>query len=452
MNILDRLLPSRALLRKIHLYLALGAGFLVALMGLTGSLSVYREEIDRLLNPDLIIDAPQDSRYQSLDRIMTAVRRAHPDRDGVWTLEMPASPGGTITAWFDKPRESYFELYAPLMVSVNPYTAEVVASRFWGQTVVTWLLDWHTQFHSGRMGWNAVGLCGFLLILSAATGLVLWWPGIKALPSALRCRHGQGWMRFVFDLHRLLGFLSAPILLVLAATGFLLSYPSVLSALTDSKGMHHGDTGPALYSTAVPHDHPTGLEAATFIARGPFARAELRRVTTPAGETGIYRINLRQSDEINRRHPYTTVWVDRWSGHIREVRDPASFTRAQTIATAVWPVHTGEALGAYGRFLWFLSGLGLFFLYVTGLTRWLFRKGTIQDRPVDWSGVRRLTHEAGQKARTFRLFVWRGIILLAGKIRQSTPKVVSAAFELSIRIRQVLARLIHRQKRIGKID
>ena len=116
MNILDRLLPSRALLRKIHLYLALGAGFLVALMGLTGSLSVYREEIDQLLNPDLIVEAPQDGRFQSLDRIMAAVHRAHPDRDGVWTLEMPSSPNSTITAWFDKPRETYFELYAPLIL------------------------------------------------------------------------------------------------------------------------------------------------------------------------------------------------------------------------------------------------------------------------------------------------------------------------------------------------
>jgi len=121
--------------------------------------------------------------------------------------------------------------------------------------------------------------------------------------------------------------------------------------------MEHGETGRNITSTAVPNNHPTGLSAASFVAQGPFPRAELRRVTTPAGDTGIYRINLRQSSEINQRHPFTTVWVDRWSGQIKEVRNPAKFSKGEVFATWMWPLHTGEALGTKGRFVWFLAGL-----------------------------------------------------------------------------------------------
>jgi len=154
-----------------------------------------------------------------------------------------------------------------------------------------------------------------LLMVSVGSGLYLWWPGISGIlqgftalvsdrlaaytpsvaiaepapgrfsaytPSlAIKIRHDAGMMQLVFDLHRIIGLLSAPVLLLLAFTGFHLSYPSVLETLVGSSGMAHGETGPNIISTAIPNDHPTSLNAAEFIARGPFRRAELRRVTTP---------------------------------------------------------------------------------------------------------------------------------------------------------------------------
>jgi uncharacterized iron-regulated membrane protein len=379
------LIPARATWLKIHLYLALSAGLFLALMGLTGSISVYRETLDQWLNPELVIEKPQ-GKYQSLDRIMASVRKVHPDRYGSWTLEMPESPHGMITAWYEKPSETFFELHAPLMVSVNPYTAEVIFSRFWGQTATTWLLDLHTQLRLDRPGWNAVGILGLLLTVSVSTGLYLWWPGMTGLWNALKICHDAGMMRFLFDLHRLTGLLSAAPLLLLGATGFLLSYPAITESLTGSSGMQHGETGRTIASTAIPNNHPTGLAAASFVAQGPFPKAKLRRVTTPVGETGIYRINLRQGFEINQKHPYTTLWVDRWSGQIKEVRNPVQFSNSETAATWIWPLHTGEALGATGRLVWFLAGQSLFFLYVSGLLRWLYRCGKISDRNVNFVG------------------------------------------------------------------
>ncbi len=204
---------QRATWLKAHLYLALSVGFLFALMGLTGSLSMYREELDELLNPQLVIEQPQGS-YQSLDKIMAAVKTAHPKRYGAWTLEMPRSAHSMATVWYDKPTETFFELYAPLMVSVNPYTSEVVANRFWGQTATTGMLDLHTHLKLDRFGWNTVGLLGVLLLISCVTGLYLWWPGLKALSKTFKLRHQSGMMWLAFDLHRLIGLFSAPPLMV----------------------------------------------------------------------------------------------------------------------------------------------------------------------------------------------------------------------------------------------
>jgi len=416
-NNLMKIALQRATWLKIHLYLALIVGFFFALIGLTGSVSVYREAIDEFLNPQLVIENPQGKRL-SLDKIMLAVQAAHPDQHGAWTLEMPSTPHSMMTAWYDKPSETFFELYAPLMVSVNPYTAEVVSSRYWGQTFTTWVLDLHTQLRLDRFGWILIGVFGVLLLVSVSTGVYLWWSDARQFWQALTVRHNAGLMRLLFDLHRLMGLFIAPMLLVLAFTGVQLSYPQILETLFGASGMEHGETGRVIISTAQPNNHPTGLESAEFIARSAFPRAELRRVTTPAGDTGIYRINLRQPSEINHRHPFTTVWVDRWSGQIKEVRNPAKFATGEKILEWLWPLHTGEALGATGRFVWFFTGLALCFLYVSGVVHWLYRHGKIQDRTVNFAALRPLAYRAQQQAYQFGLVLWR---LLNGWVITATP-------------------------------
>ena len=382
-------LKQRILWLNIHLYLALSIGFFFALMGLTGSLSVYRTAIDEFLNPRVVLEQPQGQK-QPLNKIIQAIENAYPDLTNSCTLEMPLSEHGMITAWYDKPTETFFELYAPLMVSVNPYTAEVVESRYWGKTFTTWVLDLHTQLKLNKFGWNLIGFFGVLLCISITTGLYLWWTDARQLLKKFVVRHDLGLMRLLMDTHRLLGLLVSPCLLLLAVTGINLSFPDLLSDLIGAEGMEHGATGKIIVSTAVPNNHPTSLDAAEFMARSVFPKAELRRISTPVGATGVYRINFRQKDEINQRHPYSTVWVDRWSGQIKEVRNPAQFSAGESLLSAIYPIHSGEALGSFGRFIWFLSGLALFFLYVSGVLYWLYQRGKVKDRDVNLAALRPL--------------------------------------------------------------
>ena len=288
-------------------------------------------------------------------------------------------------------------------------------------------------------------MLGLLLLVSCSTGLYLWWPGLREISLAFKVRHKAGMMLLAFDLHRFLGLFSAVALIVLAFTGFLLSYPSVLETFTGSSGMEHGQTGRTITSTAIPNNHPTGLSAASFVAQGPFPKAELRRVTTPAGDTGIYRINLRQSSEINQRHPFTTVWVDRWSGQIKEVRNPAKFSTGEVFATWIWPLHTGEALGATGRFVWFLSGLSLFVLYVSGLLRWLCRSGKVRDREVNFAALIPLLYRMRKLLYRLIFEAYLLIRLLAQKTRQCTP-TIRKGYDMLCSMKKVLQNHISMRK------
>lgn len=380
-------LKNRALWIKIHIYSALVLGLIFAMTGLTGSLSVYRDEIDELLNPDLVIPA-QNTPLVSPDKMLAAVRKAHPHRNGVWTLEMPRSAHGAVTFWFDKPQEAVDKLYAPLMVAVNPYTGEVISSRFWGQTFTTWMLDLHTQLQMEAFGRKAMAVIAVFLFMSVLSGLYLWWPGWGLLTSAFTVRSDSGLLRWLFDQHRLLGLISAGLLLLLAFTGFHLAYPPLLETLTASAGMGHDDAGPNVHSSGVPNNRPVGLTEAVLVARGLFPSSEVRRISTPLGELGTYRINLRQHHEINQHHPMTNVWIDRWSGQIRDVRNPVKFSAGQSFTAWLWPLHTGEAVGSTGKFIWFLTGLTPLLLYISGLWHWLYRKGIAKDRQLDFPRLR----------------------------------------------------------------
>jgi uncharacterized iron-regulated membrane protein len=373
---------------RIHLVLALALGLFFALIGLAGSLSVYGESLDEWLNSDLAIVESQGE-FQSLDRIVASVRARHPDRQGGWILEMPRSNGSPLTAWYENPCETAGSLYAPLMVAVNPYTAEVLSSRFWGRTAITWVLDLHTQLHWGRWGWNLVGCLGIGLLISVLSGLYLWWPGLAGLRDAFVIRHDRGAFRLALDLHRSLGLASSIMLLVLAFTGANLAFPRVSETLLGASGMSHDDEGPTVRSSAMPNNRPVSLDEAVLLARGPFPHAEVRRVATPNGPTGTYRVSLRQRFEASRRHPVTTVWVDQYSGQIREVRNPARFSSGETALTWLWPLHTGEALGPWGRLLWFFAGLSPAVLYVTGLLRRLIGRGSLRDFAVDLPRLKR---------------------------------------------------------------
>jgi len=219
------------------------------------------------------------------------------------------------------------------------------------------------------------------------------------LRPSFTLHHKEGLRRFAHDFHGLLGLVSALILLLLAFTGFHLAFPKIIETLAGASGMGHGEDGPAIRSTAAHNNRPVSLAEAVVIARGLFPHAEIRRVATPAGEDGTYRVNLRRPGEVNIRHPVTLVWIDRWSGQIRDVRNPNKFTPGQTLVSSLWPLHTGEYFGPLGRLSWFFAGLTPLLFYITGLVQWLIKRGVMEDRKLDWSGLHSLWINADEAMR-----------------------------------------------------
>jgi len=360
----------RASLRKtwlaIHLYLGLTLGLLFALTGLTGSALVFYLEIDEWLNPELSARDSSGAR-KSYQEIFQAITRAEPQRASSWRLEIPENPQAVLTARYYKPAESVGKGFAPLLVAVDPYTADVVSARLWGSFAMTWIYDLHYTLLFDHAGKITLAIAGAFLTLALLSGMVLWWPQPGKLKSALNLKRKAGKERLNYDLHKLNGVYGLPVLLLLALTGIGLELPEYVTPLLHVTPTMTANIQSQRPAGATPNR--ISLDRAVAIARQRFPDASLRWLETPDGENGAFRINFYQRGEPSLRFPKTNVWVDQYSGAVLHVHDARDEPLNEAIIHWLHPLHSGEAFGPSGRLLVFCAGLACPVLFSTGVIR-----------------------------------------------------------------------------------
>lgn len=353
---------------KVHLYLGLSVGLVFVLVGLTGSLLVFYVELDEIINPALQVSAAPNTAPQSYEKIVAALQAKHPERTEAWRLEMPRNAQAPIIARYYKAAETAHLHFAPLMVSVDPYTAEITSSRFWGEYLMTWLYDLHYTLLLDLTGKTIMGIGGGVLVIGLLTGLYLWWPAPGKWRTALTLKKAASQPRFIFDLHKLNGVYSFIILLLLILSGVLLELPDFfnpaierISPLYQSQNTHSAlQEGKARIS----------VDEAATIALHAFPHTTLRWLETPKDRQGSFRVMVYQQGEPSQRFPKTTLWIDQYSGAILSVRNPAQHSAGDHFLSWLHPLHSGEIAGMPGRWLVFFSGFVPLVLYVTGFMRW----------------------------------------------------------------------------------
>lgn len=370
----------------VHQYLGLIFGLFLSILGLSGSLLMIGEASEQLMHPSLIIDQ-QDTPPLELDQLLGLVRSKYPDPSGRWTIEMPQAADQPLLLTHADPTESESDGAALQQIWVNPYSGVILRTATFGQTLRSWTFILHTRLQLGLLGEGLVGALGLLLPLSIVSGLYLWWPGFAGLKRAFKIRRGLGLRVFMNDLHRLIGAILAAPLMSLALTGLGLTFPNALERLLQTNGMSHDAEGPRIQSSGNQSaGRHVSVDEAILLARGPFPKAEVREIQTPGMPTDTYRVTFRQASEPSRRHPMTSVWVDQYSGQIREVRNAARLNARERLVGAFWPFHTGEMLSSIMKLIWFLSGLSLPLLFWSGLTRWRIERGLLHDQPIERTG------------------------------------------------------------------
>jgi len=90
----------------------------------------------------------------------------------------------------------------------------------------------------------------------------------------------------------------------------------------------------------------------------------------------------------------------------------------------------------------------MFWLYVSGMARWLYKKGLLKDRPVDFS---KLKYTVNQLASTGLVLLKKGIIVVNQAANQLKPHLIVSYNKFrQWLLQQVILWRNRRQHRIGK--
>ena len=190
---------------QLHLYGAALAGVFVVILGVTGSIMAFEEELDHATHARLFRVSPQGAPL-SLAELTSRVTAAFPGKPVV-TYGIGVSPG-----------LSWSVNVGGTIVFVNEYTGEILGTR----TGPTWLGQVH-QFHlrllAGDTGKTIVSWAGVLMLLLSLSGIVLWWP-VKRI-TINRVASGR---RFWFDIHNAVGVCAFLFVFLLAVTGVVIGF------------------------------------------------------------------------------------------------------------------------------------------------------------------------------------------------------------------------------------
>lgn len=350
---------QNSLAARIHRWVGLTIGLILAISGLTGSYLAFYPEIERAaISPLRSSAGAQPESYEAVYQAFTAV--GSPQR-GRWNIEIPPE-GGVITARFS-------ERGSPnRMVSLDPVSLEVVRDVHWGSTVSTWIYELHYRLLMGRSGATVMGVLGLAVLAMIFAGIVLWWRSGRTARSRLKYdRKGTG-ERKLYDFHRLLGVGSAVLLVVSVATATAINLPDqfrpLLTAFSPMERLPDPQSDEANGRTRI------SIDRAMAIARAQLPNTDIRWVQVPNSETAPYLIRFWQKGEPSFRFPKSYFWLDQYDGSVLAVRHGPQGTATNRILDWLYPLHSGQAFGTFGRFVVALLGVVPAILFVTGLIRW----------------------------------------------------------------------------------
>lgn len=374
----------------VHLYLGLSAGLLLAVVGLTGGLLVFYQEMQEILNPELSVvslPAEEQRHLRSLDDIVAAAENAKPPGSRFFKVYYPRKADVAYKFLYFVRDESQTNNGDGYYIFVDPYTTQVKGlqlwhpkDRYWGRPLVSFIMQLHWCLLLGKTGGTIVAILAAFSILSVLTGLIVWWPLTGKFWQALTFKRHAGSVRFNFDLHKTVGFYLSIVLLPVLFSGIYMTMPERIDVLLKP---FSAITRPNAYNgisetidSAPPKAGQQSISLAKVetIVQQSYPDGQLWMLNAPKDRLDVFRVMKRDVAELSQFIGYRDFAVDQYSGEILKVYDSGTGANADVFYDWQWPLHSGHAFGWPGRILVLLAGLACPALYITGVIRWLQKR------------------------------------------------------------------------------
>ena len=381
--------PQRVWLRRlnfqIHLWIGLILTVYLIVIGLTGSILVFREELEGLAGLHPRRGVQTSGPYADPVEVIANLRAAFPD-SRIVSLSAPTKFNPVYTAVL----QSRGRAEVSGNIALDPITGEVLGRisrrlpRKWAWLGVVRSL--HVTLLSGVTGRQVNGvLAGFLLLVNL-TGMVVWWPGLRAWTRALVVDFARTWRRVNFDLHRAVGFWALAIVSFWGISGVYFGWSGQARTLVDRISPLVTALPPVVrveqrpvVSGAVPADLHAMLAQAASLDPG----ATLREIAFPSGRRAPLEISMQRPGTQGAEFA-DTLYFDPYDGRYLAIwRYGVNQSLGDWIIWSQIPLHFGTFWGLGVKILWAFFSLSIPLLCVTGVLMY-WNRFLRKLRPLQW--------------------------------------------------------------------
>ncbi|HYD53663.1 MAG TPA: PepSY-associated TM helix domain-containing protein [Gemmatimonadaceae bacterium] len=355
-----------------HLVTGVAIALVVLLMSATGVLLTYQKQLTRWADTRGMDGAPRAGadRMLPVDSLLAHARALVPDAAPT-AVTWRRDPSAPVEIAFGRERTLF----------VDAYTGEVLGDgsaamrRFFKVTtdLHRWLALSGARRAHGKAITGAANLGFLFLVLS---GFWLWWPRNwtrAAFRNVGLPRRGLAGKARDFNWHNAIGIWSLLPLVVIVASGVVISYPwasrLVYRAFGESppppaERTPQGEARPA-HRAGVPRSHRE-LDAVRAVAerRMPEWRSATVQLPRPAAKTMVIALDAGSGGQPQRR---ATLTIDRATGTERKWEPFGAGSPARRARSILRFAHTGEVGGVLGQTVAGLVSLGAVLLVWTGL-------------------------------------------------------------------------------------
>lgn len=352
----------RKVLFWIHLAAGVVAGVIILIMSVTGVLLAYERQM--LAGAEnFSVTSPSAISQKAYDRaVANAAEHAGAPPTQVTIRSNPTDPVAIAVG-----RER--------VIYANPYTGEVLGE---GATGLRTFFHWVEELHrwlagSGdykNVGRAVTGACNAAFVVIILTGPFIWWPRKRknlraaSVPDLKLKGKARDW-----NWHNSIGIWTAPILLVISATGMVMSYPWASNLIYKMTGNEPPPARTGGGGNEKPPKYvPPAAGYAALLDTAAKQVADWQSITLRLPQNGKGPV-VAMIEEANPAHPFarSSLSLDANTAAVVKWEPFSANNLGRKVRSWVRPLHTGEAGGILGQTLAMLVSAGTALLVWTGL-------------------------------------------------------------------------------------
>ncbi|NML68782.1 PepSY domain-containing protein [Chryseobacterium sp. RP-3-3] len=368
---------------KLHLWLGLSVGIIVFIVSLTGTLYVFKDEIQNSLRKEAMYVQKPSASPLSIAVLKEKVSLELNEKFPLSAVEISLDKDRSYRfSYYEKNKKgwNYFEeVKINKLVYVDQYSGKILAvyDEKYSFFNILKFIHWSLLLNS-EWGKYVVGIPTIIFIFMLITGIILWWPKNKKARKSrfwFSWENVKTWKRKNYDLHNVLGFYASFLALLMSITGIYFAYPYVKNAfnftLSGSTELPKEKEIKSPDSLMVKNASVYDLSAQETRKRYPTS-SSFRIPLNGKNKKGkeLKNIPVTIYGEEGRFSERNALVFDKYSGKLLAEKPHQKLSNAEKYANANYDIHTGSYFGLFGKILWFITGLICTSLPVTGFMVW----------------------------------------------------------------------------------